>query len=258
MRGILFHQHTREELNRMAKEGVPVVVPLAATEQHAPHLPVFTDALICEYIVQNAAKKASETMPILVAPTLPIGCSDHHLRFGGTISFKSSTYLQILTDIGESLITDGFKKIIFVNGHGGNDPQMRQVANDLAVRFPVWTAAASYWTAAQKAFQEANVYEVGPSPGHAGGFETALIMALRNEWIDHKAIPQEHETTPWLFGDITGFIGKHGVLTGFDGYTDAPVKATPELGRKYLNAIVDAVAEWFIKVNRTMDEHKMP
>lgn len=254
MSEILFHRHTREQLSALAGEGCPVIVPLAATEQHGPHLPVFTDSLICEHICLEAARLASGTAPMLVAPTLTIGCSQHHLAFGGTLSISSSTYLSLLHDIGESLIACGFRKIIFLNGHGGNESLMHQAATDLAVRHAVWTASASYWSVAREALRAIGAEEVGRVPGHAGGFETALVLALRPEWVRTEHIAAEHPQMPIGAADIPGaFVGRPGMLTGIDGYTDAAHRAAADKGAGYLRAIVESLAAWLLDVVATMD-----
>ncbi len=253
MKDILLHYMTRDEITEKAQSGYAVVIPLAATEQHGPHLPVFTDSLICEYVVTKAVRKAAETVQVIMTPVLTIGCSQHHLSFGGTLSYTSSTYMQMLRDIGESLVTDGFTKIIFINAHGGNEPLMIQTVNDLAVKYPIWVASTSYWSVARSTLHEMNAAEVGMVPGHAGGFETAAVMALRPELVRTDLIQSTHVRREWLNSGVPGtFIGKHLELTGYDGYTDAPNKATAEAGKVYLNAIVDSVADWLIQVIQTM------
>ncbi|MBP1994556.1 creatininase family protein [Paenibacillus eucommiae] len=255
MKDILLHYNTREEISEKAAAGYAVVIPLAATEQHGPHLPVFTDSLICEHIVTEAVRKAAGTVPLLMAPVLTIGCSQHHLSYGGTLSFTSATYLQMLRDIGESLVKDGFKKIIFVNGHGGNDPIMVQTANDLAVNHPIWVASTAYWSVSRAALSDVNAAEVGMVPGHAGGFETAAIMALKPELVRTDLINTTHVMREWLNSGLPGtFIGKHQELTGYDGYTDAPNKATAELGKVYLAAIANSVADWLVSVVQAMEK----
>lgn len=255
MKDCYFHQHTREEIAQYAASGCPVIVPLAATEQHGPHLPVFTDSLICEHIVNQAATLACEQTPMLVTPVFTVGCSDHHLQFSGTLSFTSATYLAMLNDIAESLVTCGFKKIIFINGHGGNEKIMHQITSDIAVKHPVWTASASYWSIAAKALEDVQAKEVGMVPGHAGGFETSLIMALRPEWVKREQMTSSHVERPWLGTGIPGtFIGRHKELTGYDGYTDAPHLATAAKGEAYLNAIVGAVSDWLLQVSGQMSQ----
>lgn len=255
MSGIWLSDYTREQITDMARRGGAVVVPLAATEQHGPHLPVFTDSLICEHIAVRAAERAAKTVPVLLAPILTVGCSQHHLSFGGTVSFTSATYLQMLRDIGESLVTDGFRKIIFLNGHGGNEPIMHQTANDLAVRHPIWTASASYWSVAREALQAVNASEVGLVPGHAGGFETSVVMAIRPDLVRTDRIGPVHTGRPWINAGPPGaFMGRHQELTGVDGFTDAAHLASPDKGKRYLDAIVDSVGAWLVRTVQAMED----
>jgi len=254
MKSYLYHEHTREQLKRKAEEGYMAVVALAATEQHGPHLPVYTDSLIGERIANQAVEQAARSVPVLLCPLLPIGCSDHHLRFGGTLSFSSATYLSMLRDIGESLVSGGFRKIAFLNGHGGNEPIMHQTANDLAVKHPIWTASASYWSVSRDALRHEGAQEVGMVPGHAGGFETSAIMALREDLVASDRLASEHAERAWInTGSAGTFLGRHQELTGADGYTDAPHRATKERGERYLEAISRSVAEWLVGVCEAME-----
>ncbi|MCU6711591.1 creatininase family protein [Paenibacillus sp. J5C_2022] len=253
MKRLWMGDYTREEVTELANRGCAAVVPLAATEQHGPHLPVTTDSLICRHIVKEASLRASERADLIIAPLLTIGCSQHHLAFGGTVSLTSSTYLQVLRDIGESLIRDGFRRIIFLNGHGGNEHMMHQAANDLAVAHDVWTASASYWQAARRALDDSGARAYGIAPGHAGDFETCAVLALQPELVRSDRIPQLHESREWIHTTPSGtFIGKHMELTGADGYTDAASLASAERGKAYLDAIVGEVSDWLVNTVQTM------
>ena len=252
----LFHYQTRETLNLHAAEGYAVVVPLAATEQHGPHLPVFTDSIVCENIALEACRKASESMKLLLTPTLTIGCSQHHLAFGGTLSFTSSTYLLMLNEIGESLVSGGFRKIIFLNAHGGNEQLMHQSAQDLAVKHAIWTASASYWSLSRSALYEQNAQEMGMVPGHAGGFEASLIASLAPQLVRGGAsADSQHPQRSWINAGPAGtFIGKHGQLTGVQGYTDSILPADAAKGTQYLHAIIESTASWLVQVGNWMNE----
>ncbi|ULL15939.1 creatininase family protein [Paenibacillus sp. H1-7] len=253
----LFHRKTREVLNRHAAEGYAVVVPLAATEQHGPYLPVFTDSIIGNHIALEACRKASSTMKLLLAPTLTIGCSQHHLAFGGTLSFTSSTYLAMLNDIGESLVRGGFRKIIFLNAHGGNEPLMHQAAQDLAVKHDIWTASSSYWSLSRTALNEQNAQDMGMVPGHAGGFEASLVAALEPDWIEapDRAAQPLHPQRSWInAGPAGSFVGKHGQLTGADGYTDGYTHADAVKGAECLQSIIQSTASWLEQVVNWMNE----
>ena len=97
----------------------PVIIPIAAIEQHGDHLPVWTDSLLLGEIVDRVEKSLSKY--ILVAPLMWLGNSDHHLDFFGTLSASSRTYLDMLNDLVENFLSHGFKRIVLLNGHGGND-----------------------------------------------------------------------------------------------------------------------------------------
>lgn len=251
----MFEHHTREELTDKAQKGYAVVIPLGATEQHGPHLPVGTDSMICRQVsLGSVALAQSKGVKLLLAPVLAIGCSDHHLAFGGTLSFASATYLSMLADIGESLVKDGFRRIIFLNGHGGNENLMYQAAQDLAVRHPVWTAAASYWSIASDAIAAADAAQVGRVPGHAGGFETSLILAISPDMVRKGQLPTRHPERPWIAsGPVGSFVGRHGELTGVSGYTDSASRASEVRGKACLESIIRSVADWLHDVYNTME-----
>lgn len=251
----LFHALTRDQITAFAKSGGAVVVPLAATEQHGPHLPVYTDSMICEAVVSKSVQLVAEALPLLMTPIFSIGCSEHHKSYGGTLSFTSATYLQMLSDIGNSLVQCGFNKIIFLNAHGGNEPLMHQAANDLAVRHSVWVAATSYWSIASEALHEYRMSEAGVIPGHAGAFESSMMMAIRREWVDEQSFKKDHPNVSWIGTGVPGtFVGKHGMLTGHDGYTDSPIGASEEQGQLYIEAITDSLVQWLLGVLHTMKE----
>lgn len=252
---IRFEELTREQLSGMASQGYAVVVPLGACEQHGPHLPTGTDNLICDEVSRRAVAEAVDMgAKLILAPLIPVGSSAHHIAFGGTISFSSATYLSILKDIGISLADSGFKRLIFLNGHGGNEHLMHQAASDLAVTHLTWTASASYWNIAREALAAACLDQAFSVPGHAGGFETSLILSLAPETVDASRIGREHPRRPWLTAGPPGaFIGKHGELTGMDGYTDPAKLATAEQGEQYLNTIAAAVSRWLLTKWKTMD-----
>lgn len=251
IKNYLFQRYTREELKAMAQKGYAVVVPLAATEQHGPHLTVDTDSMICDHISRGAVEMAlaKGNVNLLLAPMMSIGSSDHHKVFGGTISFSPETYSRVLKDIGDSLVKAGFHKIIYLNAHGGNEHIMHQTAQNLAVEHPIWTASGSYWNIAKEALIAMNADEVGPTPGHAGGFETSLMLSLAADSVRHEEIAREHPSNTWDRSlPPKTFLGRQGELTGIDGYTDSAYLASRQKGKEYLDVIIEAVADWLVDV----------
>jgi creatinine amidohydrolase len=248
---ILFNQLTRERLRELAPSAM-VVLPVGATEQHGPHLPVGTDAIAVERISRDAASRASEQIPILVAPTLFYGSSHHHLPFGGTMSIKTETYLQVVKDLVESLITSGFRRAFVLNGHGGNHELIQLAVRDLALQHAVSLAAASYWDIAMETLRTREELRDFLIPGHASCFETSLIMALHSELVQE---PRPHRDTDPTTRPSTKIRHEyHGFLERIDGYTDSPANASAELGRIYLEMCSSAVSNAFVSFYRETDE----
>jgi len=245
-RSILFAELTRADLHDLASRAL-VVVPVGATEQHGPHLPTGTDFFHVEWIARDAAQRASESIPIVVTPTLPFGSSEHHFLFGGTISIPTTTYYDVVTAIAESLVRDGFGRIFIVNGHGGNHELVQLVARDLALRLPVAVAAASWWNAAWDVLVAEGAHEVGRLPGHAGRFETSLVLGMRpdlvREPLPHRDTPGS--TDPRRFTPLVR-EERHGFWQSIDGYGDSPDLGTAELGARYLEVSAAELARAFV------------
>ena len=109
-----------EELRRLAAEDAIVIVPVASQEQHGPHLPVQIDTLLCTEVARRAARRVAEHRPIVVLPPVWTGLSEHHMAFGGTITLDFPAFLALLRGICLSLKRHGFRRILLLNGHGGN------------------------------------------------------------------------------------------------------------------------------------------
>lgn len=242
----LLHELTREESAARAGE-VLVVVPVGATEQHGPHLPLGTDFLIVEHVARAAAQSARSggRLDVVVAPTFPFGSSHHHLPFGGTVSLATERYYGALRDMAASLIRSGFRRIFIVNGHGGNQDLMELVARDLALEHPVNLAAASYWDLAREAVVGSALLNA-MLPGHAGVFETALILALRPELVTQPLPHRDEAELARVAIPHTPFRAERaGFWEDIDGFTDSPDGASAELGQRLLALIVPPVAEAF-------------
>jgi creatinine amidohydrolase len=244
-----FDELTREELRALAPEAL-VVLPVGATEQHGPHLPTGTDRFAVEQIALAAAAEAAAHIPVVVAPTLPFGSSHHHLPFGGTLSLSTETYYRALTELAESLVGSGFRRIFILNGHGGNSELIQLVARDVALRHPAHLAAAAYWAIAWEALIAAQAHARAGVPGHAGTFETALMMALRPELVRE---PRPHRDAPQA-GDPRGFspyrAELHGAWQQIDGYTDSPDQADAAQGAQLFALVVREVAQALVAFYR--------
>jgi creatinine amidohydrolase len=241
----LLQDMSRVQARALATSGM-LVLPLGATEQHGPHLPTGTDTLHVDYVARAASALVAGRIPIAVAPTLPFGSSHHHLLFGGTISFDTELYYRVLIDLGASIAKSGFKRLFILNGHGGNHEVAQLAARDLALSFPMSVAAGSWWAIAYDELSASGATTHGSLPGHAGSFETSLVMALAEPMLQ-RPIPRRRLAA----FNTAAFKAPYrvelpGAWQKIDGYSDSPNEGTVEAGRQYLMVAVEAVSRAFL------------
>jgi creatinine amidohydrolase len=245
------------ELTRTASRdsaaGTLVVLPLGAIEQHGPHLPVGTDFFQVEALASRSVAKAAEKVPVCLAPALPFGCSQHHLPFGGTMSLTTETYYRMLLELTTSLVTAGYRRILLLNGHGGNHEIVQLVARDVALTHPVVAVGTSWFVVAWDALVALDMHRRGRFPGHAGFFETSLIMSLRPDLV--KLPFPDRTATPVPPTDPRGYqrsyrVERHGAWQAIDGVSDPPEGADADMGGRCLEAVVDALAAAMIDLHR--------
>ena len=242
---LLLEELTRDEARQAAPDSL-LVLPVGATEQHGPHLPVGVDAFAVTHVARTAAAEAAKQIPVLVAPTLPFGSSHHHLPFGGTMSLSTETYYRVLHDLLESLIVGGFRRIFVINGHGGNNELIQLAARDLVLAHPANIAAASYWTVGAGALAAAQATTTTELPGHSGEFETSVMLALRPELVRDPR-PDRPDAPPAVLAPARYRAELHGAWQHIAGYTDRPALARAEHGERYLAAVADEVARAFVE-----------
>jgi creatinine amidohydrolase len=242
---------TREELAEVAST-CTIVLPLGATEQHGGHLPVAMDTLMCERVAVAAARIAGGdgTGPFLVAPPLPYGRSDHHLPFAGTFSLRSGTFLAVLGDLLRSVSSWGVRGVFAVNGHGGNDAPMRVALADAAEALPLTAGGASYWTIAWEGLLADGVGRLGVVPGHAGAFETSLLLAARPDLVR----PDGHVgpvPRPAMDDPVVRIVhAAHGAWAAGSGTSDDASTADSELGARLLERTEREVARGLLDFHR--------
>jgi creatinine amidohydrolase len=234
-----FAEMTFPELRKVPREATLLLAPIAACEQHSRHLAVFTDTVL----VTGVADGVEQRLPrqVLQLPTLWLGASAHHLRFGATLSAEVDTHVQMLCDLLTPLLEDGYQRLLILNGHGGNIDTMQMALRRLQ---PQWRdrqlAAASYWDIAQK--ELAALVQGGRKVmGHACEFETSMMLALRPDLVRRDQIkddPPKEDTT--LRGVYVAEDMHQRTNHGAVGF---PELATAEKGRAFLKAAVDRTVE---------------
>lgn len=227
-----------------------VLLPLGSFEQHGPHLPLTTDSDIVTAVARGVEKKRPNG--ILCLPTLWIGHSPHHLAFPGTLSVRQSHYIQLVTDLCHSIVSMGGRRILLLNGHGGNDVSiraaLRELKTDLADVRGLHIVYASYWMLAAQTIQKHRESEPG-GLGHACEMETSIMLYLQPDRVRMDRIQRDgpqyssrYRRTDLLAAAPVYYVSEFDELSE-SGVVGHPDLASAEKGRRFLEGVVkDAVA----------------
>jgi creatinine amidohydrolase len=227
----------------------PVVFPIAALEQHGHHLPLFTDSLLLGEIIRRAKEQIGDR--VLFAPLTWLGNSDHHLDFAGTMSAAPRTYLDLLNGLAENFIRHGFQRLVFINGHGGNDVPGRQAVFELRQRHRERTDLlflfATYWSLGAKPWETLPALQQREM-GHACEWETSMILRLAPHLVsDYRSATTVKFGTPFTPA-ARGWITRDRTVPGHIG---SPQFATAEKGEHLFNvfasdvtALLERVVAW--------------
>jgi creatinine amidohydrolase len=206
----------------------PVVVPIGALEQHGAHMPLFTDSLLLGEVVRRAAERVGDR--VLFAPLQWLGNSDHHLDFPGTLSAAPRLYLDLLGGLLENFLAHGFRRLVIVNGHGGNDVPGKQAVFEVRQRHrrrdDLLLLFATYWLLGGDPCK-ADPTIKQTRMGHACEWETSMILRLAPHLVGDLS-----KVGPVEFGNAfepasRGWITKE--RTG-PGHIGDPRHATAEKG----------------------------
>jgi creatinine amidohydrolase len=241
---IRWSELTAEQLRQRAAAEAIVVVPVAAMEQHGPHLPVMVDSLLCSAVAERAAERVAlrspAQRPVVVAPTVWSGLSEHHMPFGGTITLDFATFSAVLRCICRSLQRHGFERILLLNGHGGNEAALRVVVEELSADGGLVLATATYWQLAAEPIRA--ILERQSGVRHACEAETSMLLALRPELVDRGRFAEAKAAE-----DEAGVPGAYRWRSfparSASGTIGDPTAASAEKGERLLEAASAALAD---------------
>lgn len=173
--------HTSGEIAALDKDRLVAVLPVAATEQHGPHLPVSVDTDLVDAVIARAVELQPAGTPVLYLPTLAYGKSNEHARYPGTLSLSAQTLLALWSDIAASVAASGVRRLVFLNSHGGQAAAMDLLARDVRERHRMLVVATSWY---QFGLPPDTFDPAGQQDDiHAGEVETSMMMACAPRWL---------------------------------------------------------------------------
>jgi creatinine amidohydrolase len=236
---------TWQEVDRLPRERTLLILPTAAIEQHGYHLPLATDTLINNLVLGHALQLLPRDASVFALPPICYGKSNEHIGYAGTLAVSATTFMAVVRDIGSSLASGGFQRLVLYNSHGGNISAIDIMARDLRAEFGLRTFCLS-------ASGGANLIGLDPQEKaygyHAGELETSLLLAgcprlVKTDQysVNYIAELSEPDTLlpengPATFSWLTKDIAPSGVLGD-------PRSSTPEKGQQWLLAMAQKVAE---------------
>jgi creatinine amidohydrolase len=247
--------YTAYDFARLPRQHVVAVLPVAAIEQHGPHLPLATDRAILDGLVAATIERLPADLPAVFLPTQSVGKSDEHIRFPGTLTLSAGTLLQLLAEIGGSVAAAGIRRFVMLNSHGGNMAVLDLAARELRIAHDM-VAVAANWFALGLPDEV-----IGPNERlhglHAGEMETAVMLALRPDLVamerarDFDSLTERLERNFHHLGTGPGArIGWQAQDLNPAGAVGNAAAATAETGQRIVDHAARAIAQLLEDVHR--------
>ncbi|MFM2421856.1 MAG: hypothetical protein RL291_386 [Pseudomonadota bacterium] len=180
---VFWMRMTAAEINAKSKEDAIVLLPVASIEQHGPHLGTGVDTFLVTEGCRRTAVRVAAKRPIIVAPTVWMGLAEHHMAFGGTFTLSIATYHALLRDVCQSILRAGFRKILIVNGHGGNMAALATLMTDLAQELEAPIAETTLYSYAHQDKLYEAILEDQVGVQHACEAETSMMLVAAPDCV---------------------------------------------------------------------------
>ncbi|MCB0267254.1 MAG: creatininase family protein [Calditrichaeota bacterium] len=233
----LLGEMTWPEAEKKFREVDVAILPVGAIEQHGPHLPLDTDSFDADYLAKKVAENCSDPKPV-VLPLIPYGVSYHHDEYKGTISVSNETLSKFVYEIGISAARNGIKKLLIINGHGGNGPTLNFAAQMINRDARIFVGVDSGETSDVDIDAMIDTH----NDVHAGEIETSTTLAIRPELVHMDKVT---ESIPKFSSRYLDFSYKRGISwyaythrISKNGVMGDPTKATAEKGVKMWEVMI--------------------
>jgi creatinine amidohydrolase/Fe(II)-dependent formamide hydrolase-like protein len=252
--GYLWGELTWRQARARIKKMDVALLPVGSVEQHGPHLPLDTDAFDADYLARRVAEACSDPKP-LVLPPMPYGVSYHHADFTGTVSISNDTLAKVIYEIGMSVSHNGIRKLVIINGHGGNSPALNYAAQMINRDARIFVCVDTGETS------DVDIYKIVETPNdvHAGEIETSTGLAVRPELVQMEHAKKQ---IPKFSSKYLDFTSKRGVLwyaytrkISTSGVMGDPTKASAAKGEKIWETMIAHLVSFVEDLKRlTLEE----
>jgi creatinine amidohydrolase/Fe(II)-dependent formamide hydrolase-like protein len=259
MAQIFFGELTSEEADKISSQNSLILIPIGSIEQHGQHLPLATDSIISQEVTRLVAERINHEFPVLIFPQILFGKSTEHTSKPGTISLETEVLVNLLRNICRNLAKNGFKKIVFINGHGGNSNLLNTMLRE--IREETGAFVASIYLYSEKLLKEAldrfKLEELDVF--HACTLETSFMMVIKPELVHMEKASKEkpHKFTEESSYKYLKLTGSKGIEFSWliddiseSGVIGDPTKATQEIGKEVLKVLIEKICEVLREIKR--------
>ena len=238
--------HTWEELASMDRNNAIFLLPISALEQHGKHLPLGTDDFILAAVLEDVRKDTRLTADYLMLPTLHYGNSAEHLDFFGTISLSCTTIVNIVEDVLRCMVDQGFKKLVFINSHGGNSALLQAFSQEWQQKFGIRVYHINFYSSGF--FREAAPLLETPlcTDVHAGELETSILLHKMPELVRQEKISSTENVFITLYDYYSGWLTSE--YAPGNGTIGVPTRASAEKGKAILSYIQNQVVNYLFQI----------
>lgn len=249
MTEVQWNRLTAAELRSLAAADAIVLLPIASTEQHGPHLGTGVDAFLGAEGCKRIAQKVSRHRPCVVAPAVWMGLAEHHVSLGGTFTLSLTTWHALLRDLCRSILRAGFKKILLVNSHGGNISALNALTVDLTRELDAPIATSTLYALAHASGAYADILEDQKQVMHACEAETSMMLVVAPDCVRTDKMGEAHGAVGLTAA--TALSGPIHTWKSFATLTPSGVagdarKATAAKGERLLEAAAQSFADRLI------------